>query len=177
MPHESAWPDAEARHRAIEYSMVGCQVVVPIMLLLVVLLAGCAAAPTHLQVMAEEGLQLRKRTHFSSSPEVKLHVAQDLVAHAAQYDQLMNRSTDSAYLLQAHRFQREERESALALMREAAEDYLARQDTVHARSTYHAVVSAFWEEDQRPIRESAESSLALLEGLQREQSRASALRE
>lgn len=135
---------------------------------LLVLLASCAAAPTHLQVMAEEGLQLRKRTKFSSSPEFKVQVAQDLVVHAALYDHPMNRSTDSAYLVQAHRFQREEREAALALMREAAEDYMARQDTVRARSTYQAVASTFWDEGQRPICESAKSSFTLLNGLERE---------
>ncbi len=129
---------------------------------LVVLLAGCAAAPTHLQLLAEEGLQLRKGTDYSSSPEAKLHTAQELVAHAAKYDQLMNRSTDSAYLVQAHRFQRDEREAALTLMREAAEDYTVRKDTARARRTYESVVSTFWEEDQRPIRESAEASLAQL---------------
>ena len=129
----------------------------------VVLLAGCAAAPTHLQLLAEEGIQLlRQKIDYSSSPEAKLRTAQELVAHAAKYDQLMNRSTDSAYLVQAHQFQRDEREAALTLMREAAEDYAVRRDTARARSTYESVVSTFWEADQRPIRESAEASLARL---------------
>ena len=128
----------------------------------VVLLAGCAAAPTHLQLLAEEGIQLRQGIDYSSSPEAKLHTAQELVAHAAKYDQLMNRSTDSAYLDQAHQFQRDEREAALTLMREAAEDYVVRRDTARARSTYESVVSTFWEADQRPIRESAEALLARL---------------
>ena len=131
---------------------------------LVVLLAGCAAAPTHLQLLAEEGIRLRKGIEYSASPEAKLQTAQELVAHAAKYDQIMNRSTDSRYIIQAHRFQRDERDAALTLMREAAEDYTTRHDTARARSTYQSVVSTFWEEDQRPIRESAESSLAQLNG-------------
>lgn len=133
----------------------------------VMLVAGCAAAPTHLQLLAEEGLQLRKGTDYSSSPEAKLHTAQELVAHAAKYDQLMNRTTDSAYLVQAHRFQRDEREAALLLMREAAEDYTVRKDTARARRTYESVVSTFWEEDQRAIRESAEASLSRLDGIEK----------
>jgi hypothetical protein len=140
--------------------------VVPMTLSLLVLLAGCAATPTHLQVMADEGIQLRKRVNFSSSPEAKLQMAQDLVAHAAKYDQLINRSIDPAYLLRAHRFQQDERDAALTLMREAAEDYMVRKDVARARATYESVVSTFWEADQRPIRESAEASLTRLEKLE-----------
>ena len=136
-------------------------------LCLLVFLAGCAATPTHLQLLAEEGIKLCKRIDYSSSPETKLQTAQELVAHAAKYDQIMNRSTDSLYIIQAHRFQRDEREAALTLMREAAEDYTTRNDTARARSAYQSVVSTFWEEDQRSIRESAEASLAQLNGLEK----------
>jgi hypothetical protein len=117
--------------------------------------------------MAEEGIQLRKRINVRSSPEAKLQMAQDLVAHAAKYDQLMNRSTESAYIVQAHRFQREEREAAPTLMREAAEEFTTRHDTARARSAFQAVRSTFWEEGQRPIRDSAESSLTRLDGLEK----------
>ncbi len=75
----------------------------------------------------------------------------------AKYDQLMNRSTDSPYIVQAHRFQREERTAAIALMREAADDYSTRKDLTRARTTYQSVVTTFWEDDDRLSRESAES--------------------
>ena len=93
-----------------------------VILSLVVLLAGCATAPTHLQILAEEGIRLRKGIEYSASPEAKLQTAQELVAHAAKYDQIMNRSTDSRYIIQAHRFQRDDLETANTLMSESAED-------------------------------------------------------
>ncbi len=115
----------------------------PVMVSLLLVLASCAPAPTHLQLLADEGIRISYRADFSSSPEAKLQRAQELVAHAGKYDQLMNRSTDSPYIFQAHRFQREERAAAITLMREAAEDYTTRKDMVRARTTYQSVVTTF----------------------------------
>jgi hypothetical protein len=52
-------------------------------------------------------------------------------------------------------------------MREAAEEFTTRHDTARARSAFQAVRSTFWEEGQRPIRDSAESSLTRLDGLEK----------
>ena len=100
---------------------------------ILLVLAGCAAEPSQLQRLGDEGLSITKRVNFSSPPEAKLQAAQDLLTHASIYDQLINRSTDARFIAKAHRVQHQEREAAATLMREAAADYVKRNDMAKAR--------------------------------------------
>ncbi len=138
--------------------------------LLVILLAlfSCVAEPSQLQGLGDEGLRITKRVNFSSSPEAKLQVAQDLLTHASMYDQLISRSTDARYVANAHRLQRQEREAAALLMREAATDYATRKDLASARHVYQSILTSFPEEEYDPIRRAAESSLNQLNDLEKE---------
>jgi hypothetical protein len=135
---------------------------------ILLVLASCAAEPTPLQLIADEGLGITKRVNFSSSPEAKLQTAQDLLTHAAQYDQLISRSTALEYTAKAQRFQRQEREAAAMLMREAAADYARQKKMAKARDIYQSIVTTFPEEEYRPIRRSAESSLQQLDEIEKE---------
>jgi len=143
--------------------------VVPLRLFIGMLLflSGCAAEPSPLKDMADEGLGITKGVPFSASPEVKLQTAQDLLTHASKYDQLISRSPTLDYTAKAQRFQRQEREAAATLMREAAADYAKRKDMGRAREIYQSIVTGFPEEEYRSIRRAAESSLNQLSEMER----------
>ena len=135
---------------------------------ILLVLSGCAAEPSQLQSLGDEGLSITKRVNFSSSSEAKLQTAQDLLTHASTYDQLMSRSTDVRYVSKAQRFQRQEREAAAALMREAAADYAKRNYIRKAREVYQSIFTSFPEEEYSPIRRAAESSLNQLNDMEKE---------
>ena len=84
------------------------------------------------------------------------------------YDQLISRSTEVRYVANAHRLQRQEREAAVTLMREAAADYAKRNDIGKAREVYQSIVTSFPEEDYGPIRRAAESALTQLNDIEKE---------
>ena len=109
-----------------------------------------------------------KRVNFSSPPEAKLQVARDLLTHASMYDQPISRSTEVRYVANAHRLQRQEREAAAVLMREAADDYAKGQDLAKARAAYQSIITSFPEEDYGPIRRAAESSLNQLNDMKKD---------
>ena len=138
-----------------------------LLVILLLALSGCAAEPSPLQSLGDEGLRITKRVNFSSSPEAKLQVARDLLTHASTYDQLMSRSTDVPYVSKAQRFQRQEREAAATLMREAAADYAKRNDIATARGVYQSIFTSFPEEEYLPIRRAAESSLNQLNDMEK----------
>ena len=135
---------------------------------ILLVLAGCAVESSPLQDMADEGLGITKGVPFSAPPEVKLQTAQDLLTHASNYDQLIHRSPALDYTAKAQRFQRQEREAAATLMREAAADYARRQDMARAREIYQSIVTGFPEEEYRSIRRAAESSLHHLNDMEKE---------
>ena len=131
-------------------------------------LVSCAAETSPLQDMADEGLGISKGVHFSSPPELKVQLAQDLLTHASKYDHLISRSPDLAYTAKAQGFQRQEREAAATLMREAAADYAKRQDMANARALYQSIVTSFPEKEYGPIRRAAESALTQLNDMEKE---------
>lgn len=131
-------------------------------------LAGCAAEPSQLQNFGDEGLSLTKRVDFGSTPEAKLQTAQELWSHASKYDQLISRSTELSYSAKAYGFQRQEREAAAVLMREAAADYAKRQNMTKAREIYQFLFTNFPEDEYRSIRQAAETSLNQLNEIEKE---------
>jgi hypothetical protein len=135
---------------------------------LLIALSGCAAESSPLQDMADEGLGLTKGVQFSSSPEAKLQTAHDLLTHASKYDQLISRSPALDYTAKAQRFQRQEREAAATLMREAAADYSKRNDVGKAREVYHSILTSFPEKEYGPIRQAADSALTQLNDMEKE---------
>ena len=133
----------------------------------VIVFAACAADSSQLQELVDEGLRITKRVNFRSSPETKLQTAQDLLTHASKYDHLTSQSTALEYTAKARSFQRQEREAAATLMREAAADYAKRQQMAKARDVYNSILSRFPDEDYRLIRQAVESSLTQLDELEK----------
>jgi hypothetical protein len=97
---------------------------------IVFFVAGCGA--THwpgLTDLAEEGHGIIQRGDLTAPPGTKVRAAEAILTHADKYDQLINRSTDPRYIAEAQRIQRQEREAAAILLRTAADDYVAHQNT------------------------------------------------
>jgi hypothetical protein len=138
------------------------------------LVAICSCLPVvrpsraSFKALATKGLSLTKRVEFGSAPEAKLQTAQDLLSHASKYDQLISRSTELSYSAKAHGLQRQEREAAALLMREAAADYAKRKDVTKAREIYQFLFTTFPEDEYRSIRRGAESSLKQLNEIEKE---------
>ena len=81
---------------------------------------------------------------------------------------LTNHSTELSYSAKAYGFQRQEREAAAVLMREAAADYAKRQNMTKAREIYQFLFTNFPEDEYRSIRQAAETSLNQLNETEKE---------
>lgn len=138
------------------------------MLVIVVslLLLSCTATPSPFQPTVDQGLAIMKRVTFESPPEDKLRTAQELLAHAEQYERQITASSPSDIRREAQRLRRGERATASILMRDAASDYAKQQQMDKARDVYRSVLSTFTEEYEASFRESAEASLRGLGGAQ-----------
>jgi hypothetical protein len=88
--------------------------------------------------------------------------AKQLLQHAKQYDPVVSGAAEQESM-KARRFQRQEREKAATLMREAAEDYTKQHDLPKARAVYQSVIEQYPEDEYRHIRTAAETSLRRLE--------------
>ena len=131
------------------------------------LLSSCTTPQTAAQQTANEGLVLMKRVNFESPPEVKLQTAQDLLAHTARYDPLIQPSTPTDSKIEAQRFKRSEREAAATLMRDAAADYTRQQQVSKARDVYRSILTTFSDEAETRIRQSAETEMNRLDEMQK----------
>ena len=128
------------------------------------LFSACSATtPIPLQRLGEEGLEISHRANYSSTPEIKVHTAQQLVVHAAKYDSLSKGSVESPDVVKARQLRRDERKAAGMLMQEAAQDYEKRKDQEQARATYQTLLTTFTDDEERPLRDRAESSLRRLD--------------
>jgi hypothetical protein len=131
------------------------RVAVALLAIMVFFAAGCATHWPGLTTMADEGWGVIHRGKLTTEPEAKVHVAEAILTHADKYDQLINRSTNSRYIAEAQRIQRNEREAAALLLREAADDYVARQDIEQASVVHHLIVESFGPNEYEAARQSA----------------------
>ena len=122
---------------------------------IMVFAAGCATHWPGLTEMAAEGQGVIHRGKLTTEPEAKVHVAEAILTHADKYDQLINRSTNSRYITEAQRIQRNEREAAALLLRAAADDYVARQDIEQASVVHHLIVESFGQKQYEPAHQGA----------------------
>ena len=123
---------------------------------------GCMGAPTPLQGTADEGIAIMKRVNFESTPEAKLQTAQDLLAHAEQYDRQITATSSAATKMEAQRFRGSERATAAILMRDAGSDYAKQQRVDKAREVYRSIVMTFTGENEVSFRSGAEAALQRL---------------
>src|SRR3712207_1891691 len=106
-------------HASITSPVTLVSVLLPILFMLP--LTNCAGESPRLQRLINEGLDLTKSINFSSRPEDKIATARKLFEHAQQYDPVVSGAPEQESM-KARRFQRQEREKAATLLREAAED-------------------------------------------------------
>jgi hypothetical protein len=130
------------------------------------LLLSCTGAPSPFQPTIDEGLAIMKRVNFDSPPEAKLQTAQELLAHAEQYERQITASSPIDTRREAERLRRGERTTASILMRDAASDYANRQQPAKARDTYKSILSTFSEDYETSFREGAEAALNDLDNRQ-----------
>jgi len=126
------------------------------------LLLSCTGTPSPFQPTIDQGLVIMKRVTFEASPEDKLQTAQELLAHAEQYERQITASSPPDIRGEAQQLRRGERATASILMRDAASDYAKLQQVDKARDVYRSVLSTFTEEYEASFRESAEASLRRL---------------
>jgi hypothetical protein len=100
-----------------------------------------------------------KRVNFESPPDSKLQTAQELLAHAEQYERQLTASSASDTRREAQRLRRSERATASILMRDAAADYAKQQQTDKARDLYRRILTTFTGEYEASFRDSAEAAL------------------
>lgn len=140
------------------------------MLVIVVslLLLSCTATPSPFQPTVDQGLAIMKRVTFESPPEDKLRTAQELLAHAEQYERQITASSPSDIRREAQRLRRGERATASILMRDAASDYAKHKRVDNARNLYRSILSTFTDENEAGFRQSAEAALNRLDKEQAE---------
>jgi hypothetical protein len=129
---------------------------------ILILAVGCATYWPGLTKMADEGRGVIHRGTLAADPDEKVRAAEAILAHADKYDQLINRSTDSRYIVEVQGIQRSEREAAALLLRTAADDYVAQQNVERARAVYHLIVESFGQKEYDPVRQSAGAALTSL---------------
>lgn len=124
--------------------------------------AGCATHWVGLTKIADEGRGVIRQGQLTAEPEATVGLAEAILSHADKYDQLINRSTDSRYIVEAQQIQRDEREAAALLLRVAADNYVAQHKVEKARAVYYLIVESFGQKEYEPVRQSARSALTSL---------------
>jgi multidrug efflux pump subunit AcrB len=131
--------------------------------LVTLLLLSCAGSPSSFQPTIDQGLAIMKQVNFESPPDTKLQTAQELLAHAEQYERQLTASSAPDTRREAQRLRRSERATASILMRDAAADYAKQNQADKARDLYRRILTTFTGDYEASFRESAEAALKALD--------------